>query len=436
MKNKKTLIISIVAVLVVAVAVLLTVLLWPKKTNKQVYADAVKDSFSFVTEKDGFAAAKIAEVQDILENKIIKVVLEDKANNLGKFEIYAGDETFYGIINAVVEGKKVLADGLFKDNKLYFKVDNALEDYYYIEADELTSGPVNGYDVNIEQFNLDLNVQKLMEYGIDSLLSSIKSKNVEKDSSSVTVNNKKYDADKYTYTYTGEDLYDAVKEFVSKVKNDDELYSQIAKLYEQAGESEYSLDQVFDEFVKEAEELKQGGDLLTYTIYVKGGNVISTQITSPQLPVVLVIDTLEDEFFELYVSAMGRKYVDLTAVIDGDTTKFTVDVAEEEICNGEFNKTKKGFDFVINITGSDQVPINGKIEGDFESKGDFDLDGTIKYNISQDRTTGVNGEFHIKAEEVDSMPKIDVSNAKHYEEMSDTERKALEDTFGEMELDF
>ena len=436
MKKKKTLIISIVAVLVIAVGVLLTLLLWPKKTNKQVYTDAVKESFSFVTEKDGFAASKIAEVQDVLANKVIKLVLEDKTNGLGKLELYAGNDSFYGIVNAAMEGKKIAGDALFKDNKLYFKLDGALDDYYYVDADELSSQVTNGLEIGVEGIDFNLNIQKLLEFGIDSILSSVKNKNVQKDSSSITINNKKYDADKYAYTYTGEDLYDAVKEFVSKVKKDDEIYSQLSKLYEQVGEGEYTLDQLLDEFVKEAEELKQGGDLLTYTVYVKDGKTISTQITTPQLPVSLVVDHIDGEFLEAYVSSMGKKYVDLVATVKGDTTKFELVVQEEKICDGEFVETKNGFSLVLNIVGSEVVPVNGTIEADFETKGDLEFEGTIKYNISADSTTGVNGEFFIKAEEVDSMPKIDVSNAKHYEEMSDSERKALEDTFGDMDLDF
>ena len=191
MKKKKTLIISIVAVLVIAVGVLLTLLLWPKKTNKQVYTDAVKESFSFVTEKDGFAASKIAEVQDILANKVIKLVLEDKTNGLGKLELYAGNDSFYGIVNAAMEGKKIAGDALFKDNKLYFKLDGALDDYYYVDADELSSQVTNGLEIGVEGIDFNLNIQKLLEFGIDSILSSVKNKNVQKDSSSITINNKK-----------------------------------------------------------------------------------------------------------------------------------------------------------------------------------------------------------------------------------------------------
>jgi hypothetical protein len=428
MKNKKTIIITVIAVLFVAVAVLLTVLLWPKKTNKQLYTDAVKESFGFVTERDGYAAEKIATLQDVLTNKIIKVIIEDKAGDFGKIELYSSDGTFYGILKNVVNGKNVVADAFFSDNKLYFKIDDVLNDYYYITADDLEyNGNFNLPLDSLDGLDLDfdLNVQKLVDYLIDSLLSSVNNKNVEKDSSSLTINNKKYDTERLSYTYTGEDLYNALKEFVEEIKDDDELYSQLSKLYSSMGENNYSFDEVLNQLVKELEDLKQTGELFTYTVYTKGGDVLSTQITTPMLPVSLVYNSVEDEFYEFYVDSMGKKYIDCTAVVDGDTTKFNVLVQDEKIADGELKKVKDGFTLVLNIKGSSDVPVNGKLEAEFESTGDYSFEGTVKYNFKSEGET-VSGEFDIEAEEVDSMPKVNISNAKPYEEMSNSEKQAME----------
>ena len=442
MKKKKVLVISVITVLVVAVAVLLGILLWPKKSNKQVYSDAIKESFNFVTDKNGSGAKGISSLQDIITSKIVKIAVDGKgAFDFGDLEMYFGDGDFYATLD---DGKDFVADVLFRDEKLYLNVEDVFKSYYYLTMDDLDLDLdsignldfLSDFDLEkIEEFGE--NVQKISDIVLDSLLSTIENKNVKKEDSTITINSKKYDTSRLSYTFTGEDLYDTINNVVSKIKKDKELYSLFEELFDSVDMDGLTFDQFMDGMTSGMDEVKSYGDLFTYTIYLKGNDLISTQISIAQIPGTLVINNIENDYFEAYVSMGKNKLLSFVVDTEGKKSEIELTVQGETILDGVIEKDDDELSFEFNVDNEKFIPFVLKLEGEFEIKGELDAEGTIKFKVESDEIKS--GELHIKVSEENKMPKIDVSDAKPYTEMSQSEQDALYNIgFGNRyyELDF
>ena len=96
MKSKKGLIIGIISVVVVALAVVLAIVFWPKGADKkETYTNAIKNSLNFRRVTDNFDVSKGTEdLEKLLEEHIIKVVFEGSTD---------GPESENGTLEAYLE---------------------------------------------------------------------------------------------------------------------------------------------------------------------------------------------------------------------------------------------------------------------------------------------------------------------------------------------
>lgn len=423
MKSKKGLVFTIVAAVVVVVAVVvLALVLWPKKSNKEVFTDAIKESFNIskaIKTTDG------KEIKDVLADHIVKFTFDAEfGENSIYSEIVGGKDEFYGLVKAVSEGEKFDADALLKDKKLYFNIKDVLKKYYYVDAENL----------NFDVSKSDVDSDKISKYLVDSLLDVIENDRVKKDSDELNINGSTYKTDKYSFVFTGADLHKVLENFVKKVKEDKEVLSQIEKVIESMGANQkVNLDEVFDSLLKESAALKELGNLLTYSVHLYKGDVISTNITisidsgSMKVPVSLVINNIEKEgktYAQFYVSTMGQKMINAVINQTSDTTTdLSVSVMGSDYITGKITKTDKKL--TAKISGTESLPLDLVLDIDADIVDDLNMNGTMKLTIDGE-TVNVN----FKSEEVKKMPEVDVSNSAPYEEMSDEEKEALENMFG------
>ena len=421
MNNKKGVIITIIAaVAVVVVAVALVLVFWPKKSNKEVFTDAIKESFNFtkaLKTEDG------ENIKDVFADHLIKLTLE--AND-GKAELYAGNDQFYGLLSGVKDGKNINAEALLKGSKVYFTVKDVLSKYYYADIEEGSKEMSGAAAIN-------LNSDKLAEYFSDAFFDVIENDNITKDSDEITINGKSYKADKYSHPFTGKDMYKVIESFVSKLKNDKELRGQLEAILTSAGsEEKINLDEAMSMLLESAASIKEMGNLFTYTIYVYDGEAISQNITlsldmnGMQIPMSIVIENVEENdrvFYQMYLSAMGQKVYCLVVNQTSDSNiDLSISAMNQNLIEGKITKTDKKFTFKINNT--ENLPMEFNIEMNFNIIDNLGLDGTIEYEFD-----GEKGSIKIKSEEVKSIPEVDVSNSAPYEEMTDAEKQALEELF-------
>ena len=422
-KNTKIVVTCIIVAVVLIVAGILTWILWPKKTNKEVYTDAIKESFnisSLVKTSEG------KDVKDVLADHIVKLTLEgnlaDEGN--GKVEVYAGKNQLYALLTGGAGSEKVNIEGLLKDEKLYFTIKDVLSKYYYVDQN----------DANFNISALDVDSDKITNYLVDSFFEVIDNDNVTKDSEELTINGKTYKTDKYSHPFTGADVQKVVESFVKKLKGDKEFRKQIEELIESLGTNEkIDLDEVFDTVIKESAALKDLGQLFTYTVYLYKGDVISTSISisipsgDQKVPLSLVVNNVEDggkRFVQAYLSTMGQRMFEATLDQTSETnTDLSVKVMGEKYIEGKITNDKDSVK--VKITGTDKLPVDFDLEMNFKVVDDLNMTGNIKISIEGEEIA-----FDVKTEEVKALPEIDLSNSAPISEMTDEEKAALESIFG------
>ena len=413
MKNKKLLFAIIGAVLVVA-GVLCVFLLWPKKSKKEIYLEAMKKSLGFdlsqVEEKVDYEKLK-----DMIQHTTAEgsITAEGQAINV-KADLYTTLEKIY--LNLVLSDNEKNADidMLFKDNKMYFTVKDMLEKYYIYEdyGSALPSESIPS-----------LNYEKLGKIFKDNFTEAIESKRIEVSNSDKIIKDVEYSTKKYLYTFTGTDAYNMLVNVVKDIKDDKELYDQLKSMIKVNGAMDF--DALLEQGIKELEELKDINELLSYTVYLKGDEVISTEIVAyiptsmagkkASVPVTIVINNI-DKYYQAYLSAVGFRMFEFVA--DGVAGKLSLQYMGEEVINGTISDNK------VTIKNASQlIP-------DFEMSMDIDKTNNVVKLVLD--ALGIKGEFTIKGyENTKEFPNIDVSGAVPYTEATGKDKEILDQMFAQ-----
>ena len=413
MKNKKLLFAIIGAVLVVA-GVLCVFLLWPKKSKKEIYLEAMKKSLGFdlsqVEEKVDYEKLK-----DMIQHTTAEgtITAEGKAINV-KADLYTTLEKIY--LNLVLSDNEKNADidMLFKDNKMYFTVKDMLEKYYIYEdyGSALPSESIPS-----------LNYEKLGKIFKDNFTEAIESKRIEVSDSDKIIKDVEYSTKKYLYTFTGTDAYNMLVNIIKDIKDDKELYDQLKSMIPTNGAMDF--DALLEQGEKELEVLKDINDLLSYTVYLKGDEVISTEIVAyiptsmagkkASVPVTIVINSI-DKYYQAYLSAVGFRMFEFVA--DGVAGKLSLQYMGEEVINGTISDNK------VTIKNASQlIP-------DFEMSMDIDKTNNVVKLVLD--ALGIKGEFTIKGyENTKEFPNIDVSGAVPYTEATGKDKEILDQMFAQ-----
>ena len=419
MKKKKWAIIIPVIVGVLLIAGVLVWLLLPKKSEKEVLTGAIKQSLGITKIKE---VVNNIDYKDLIENGTIHFSLDGSIKADGekakiKLDSYAENEKAYFSIDASSENE-LSAEALMKDGKLYFNVEDVTDKFYYMDlAEELDLDEFQEYAELIEK--MDVNFEKVANALADSFFDEIDSEKIETENTTKTINGKEYDVKKYSYEFTGKDLYNALTKFVEKIKNDKDLKKEIEGLLETA-EIQVELDEVFDELLNQLKSLEEIGKIFTYKAYVKGDDAISGEISitipGQNIPISLVINSLDD-YFEIYASVIGQKLLDF--VVDKDKGVISLSVQGTEMIKG-----KIGDDFV-EIQNTEEFPMNFTLRVTTKEKKDNSFKGNVIIEVDD-----FEADFDVVVEQTKEFPKVDVSDAESFDDMPEEVQEKFSEIFG------
>lgn len=431
MKSKKGLIIGIVSVVVVALAVVLAIVFWPKGADKkETYTNAIKNSLNFRRVTDNFDVSKGTEdLEKLLEEHIIKVVFEGSTDGPesenGTVEAYLEKDHFYILIDAISKGEQVNLSSLIQDNKMYIYEKNILSRWYYVDLKEAMDNSNGSF--NIEAYaKYAKYVEKAEQYLFDALADQINSKNLVDEKADLTINGKKYSTTKYSYAFTGTDLSEVIKAFIGKIRNDKEITKELNDLLQSVDlKQDITLDEMFDVIVDQSASLKQLEKVFTYTIYLNNKDeVISTEVSidTPMGAMILGFTLVEENgrsFGQISASGMGQKLFELTLnQVDDKNVDIRASVLGQEMVTGKITASDNNIKF--KISGTKNFPEELDFEMNLNLVSELEMNGTITYNMG-----GYIGNYNIRVEEVDEFPQVDISNSAPYSEMTEEEKAGL-----------
>lgn len=429
MKDKKTWKIVILVALVLIVAGVVWFFLWPKKSKKEIYSDAVKQSVGL--EKLGSLTTMSNEYEEILKNHIIKVTVDGTSSNsegeqTEKIELYYGKNQMYALVDESKAGKTMNLEAYLKDEKLYFTVKDILTKYYYIDMamDKLADKDQKLAD-------------KVVDYFAESFVDALENGDVVTDTKDITINSKTYKTDKYGYTFNGKTLYTVIQNFGKKIKEDKDLAKKIEEVIKETVKefepeiSNFNFNDFIDALLEQAVIVKDLGNIFNYNVYLYKDEVISSEIVltfSPQLPITIVRNSVVENgkaYFEAYVSVMGVRIIEFVLNQTSDSNiDITISSQQEALAKGSI--TGNGNEIKFNLKTVDGYPQPFNIEGSFKVEDKLKASGSIKATYTDEEGSG-SANYNFKLEEVNEIPQVDVSNNAPYEEMPDSEKEALDE---------
>ncbi|MBR1386592.1 MAG: hypothetical protein IJ568_07155 [Bacilli bacterium] len=426
MKKKKVwLAVLVIAVVICAVGVLLWFLLsGSNKSSKDILTDSIKHNFGLtkITKSD-------TDYEKFIKENIINATVSAKINvddeiATGQLDFYGGKEQLY-LLGELKEGNEKFAlEGLLKEKRIYFTLKDKLSKYYYVDLDEILKEVQTELE-NLEGLNIDF--EKITKYIEESIEEVITEDKIEVESATKTINGKEYKTKKYSYTITGLDVYNMASSFIKKVKADKELYKQLVDVLEKTEYKNANIDEMFDAVLDEIAVVKEYGKLLTYKAHIYNDVAISSEITvyiqeqNQSIPLLFVINNI-DGFYEAYLSVMGQRIINFEAKeTSTDNYDLSVSAQGQKLVVGTFKGNEDKFS--LELRNTEALGEEFKVTADAEIKDEFTTKANIKFEFARE----LDGELTIETKVVDSIPSVDVSNSAPYKEMTEEDKKVLEE---------
>lgn len=303
-----------------------------------------------------------------------KISADNKEVISGKLSInsiYKDDEQ-YSEVSFGDESKSLTGNIYLKDSKAYIMLKDVFDKYYYLDMESDSTDYVDAYK------ELKKSIVKVVnEYFTDDKFT------LTKDSNN----------DKLSISLTGKDGVTLVLKFYEEIKNNDKILGLFT-------DDDTSLDEVKAGLKEDIDNLKEEMDsysdevVISYDIYLNKNTLVKQELTIEDM--VLTI-TGEDSGDITLISA-GTTIVSGTYSKDNLNLKISIDMV-----NAEFSINRQ------NIT-------EDKISGDYKTtikltSGRSTIDVTVNTNVKYDKSA--------------SIPNIDLSTAKSFDEITDNELEEI-----------
>ena len=303
-----------------------------------------------------------------------KISADNKEVISGKLSInsiYKDDEQ-YTEVSFGDESKSLTGNIYLKDSKAYIMLKDVFDKYYYLDMESDSTDYVDAYK------ELKKSIVKVVnEYFTDDKFT------LTKDSNN----------DKLSISLTGKDGVTLVLKFYEEIKNNDEILGLFT-------DDDTSLDEVKAGLKEDIDNLKEEMDsysdevVISYDIYLNKNTLVKQELT------------IED----MVLTITGEDSGDIT-LISGSTT----------IVSGTYSKDNLNLKISTNMINAEfsinrQNITEDKISGDYKTtikltSGRSTIDVTINTNVKYDKSA--------------SIPNIDLSTAKNFDEMTDNELEEI-----------
>lgn len=303
-----------------------------------------------------------------------KISADNKEVISGKLSInsiYKDDEQ-YTEVSFGDESKSLTGNIYLKDSKAYIMLKDVFDKYYYLDMESDSTDYVDAYK------ELKKSIVKVVnEYFTDDKFT------LTKDSNN----------DKLSISLTGNDGVTLVLKFYEEIKNNDKILGLFTY-------DDTSLDEVKAGLKEDIDNLKEEMDsysdevVISYDIYLNKNTLVKQELT------------IED----MVLTITGEDSGDITLISAGTT-----------IVSGTYSKDNLNLKISTNMVNAEfsinrQNITEDKISGDYKTtikltSGRSTIDVTVNTNVKYDKSA--------------SIPNIDLSTAKNFDEMTDNELEEI-----------
>lgn len=315
-----------------------------------------------------------AGVYSVNTTNTFKVNVDSEELVSGKLSInsiYKDEEQYTEV--SFGDGSNSLTGNIYlKDSKAYIMLKDVFDKYYYLDMESDSTDYVDAFK------KLKKSIVKVVnEYFTDDKFT------LTKDSNN----------DKISISLTGKDGATLVLKFYEEIKNNDKILGLFT-------DDDTSLDEVKAELKEDIDNLKEEIDsysdevVISYDIYLNKNKLVKQELT----------------FEDITLTITGEESGDIT-LISGSTT----------IVSGSYSKDNLNLKINTDMINAElsierQNIKEDKISGDYKT--------TIKL-ISGGSTIDVTINTNVKYDKSASIPNIDLSTAKSFDEITDNELEEI-----------
>ncbi len=332
--------------------------------------------------------------------------IEDKENEKGSLFIDSkiNNEDF------------IYLESLMKDNKVYYKIKDIMDTYYYSNYEFISM--LN--DNSTEDMKYVLDIVK------NSIIKSIDDKDLEKSDTQIKIDNKDTKVKKVSLKITTDLVKKIINNSIDNIKNDNKAMDILSKVLEKyKGEVTTYLDSIVSTSSQiDNSDLKD--EVIVYNMYVKG---LNTTVKHE-----FVIENFKMQYYdyedvhEISMSSEGIKILSLK--FEGNESgKISGSMLLSIAVNGEYSKDgiKLNLKSIDNSTEIDlDIKNNSK---DTNNDEEYNFDTTVKMSIKEQQEEIINVEVTNKGtlRSGKKVEDIDVSDSKNIDEVSEEELNELQE---------
>lgn len=303
-----------------------------------------------------------------------KISADNKEVISGKLSInsiYKDDEQ-YTEVSFGDESKSLTGNIYLKDSKAYIMLKDVFDKYYYLDMESDSTDYVDAYK------ELKKSIVKVVnEYFTDDKFT------LTKDSNN----------DKLSISLTGKDGVTLVLKFYEEIKNNDKILGLFT-------DDDTSLDEVKAGLKEDIDNLKEEMDsysdevVISYDIYLNKNTLVKQELTIEDMVLTITGEDSGD------ISLISGSTTIVSGTYSKDNLKLKIST---NMINAEFSINRQ------NIT-------EDKISGDYKTtikltSGRSTIDVTVNTNVKYDKSA--------------SIPNIDLSTAKSFDEITDNELEEI-----------
>jgi len=428
MKVKK-----IVAILLAVVAVVMVGTgIYFMNSSKYIFKTALSGVFDYAVDAYDKMTDSLDEFSEFKKYKLntvntLSMEGEEFASITGDIYVNLDEDKAYANLDSKMAGEDFLGfEGLLAEEKVYVKIKEAMEDFYYDEI-EMTSTATEGLED--DEFKL------LVKHAKDSILKDIEDKDLVKTSETIKLGDKNYKTTKVALNISEKRLGKIVENLLTSISNDNKAI-QILQKFDKTITKD-SIEELLKTFKEGSSEFSDE-ELFTLAFYVEGfGGLRRVEISTIEGEVDSVA-TNSSVTFDIYNNNSKQK-----------TYLLTASEGEIEILTFKFEYTSKSKANIV-IKASD-MEISGTYEETKNSVvynltllSEGETLGTVSYKdtvVSKDKeykveiSVDVSGVMTLTSTNTlligEEMPSVDVSSALSFDEISEEDSNSISEYISE-----
>lgn len=422
-KTKKIPIIICTVLLVLVIVVLFAVTLYIKNPKVILSQNITKLYNNLIDSKESNNILKnILNSNTVMADSNIEITLEDDANTFKDFnnikfntkyiEDKKAKEGYLTLDSSIANNDFISLDALLSDNKIYIKLKDVMDNYYY--SDYKFTSLLSNSDNDDMKYILDIFK--------NNIIKNIENSNLTTKKDTIKINDKDTKVKKISLKINDKLINSIIKDSLNEFKNNSKAKKIII---ENLDISESDLNEFIDQSLKEINTTSGNQLNIYYNMYVKGLNKVVKQeisMDSYSLGYLEYNDTKE-----VYMSVYNQKMLEIKISGDDSKGKITGSLSILKI-NGSYDKDKvnltiepQGF-----VSGENKITVelkNKNASNNKEYKNECNMlievmeEGKKLFKVTAKITS------NIKPDE--KIPNIDINNSKDMNEITIEEQNEI-----------